>query len=190
MSFAQAVTQRGTGLNSMPYRDPEKRRECKRRWAAEYRKTNPEKYRAAARARYWDNPELLRSRRREYYWKQPEQARKANNARRQSKRWYLSSNRAYRLANPQKAKLWARNNRRRHPETRKNAAIRYEERHPEYRRRANARVVSEMRPAYVRAMISRNTKISPAMWPREFVDTWRLLLQLKRICKPQKTSKN
>jgi len=118
----------------------------------------------------------------------PEVRRKAlRNYYQRHKREEFDRKNRWRRANPEKTRTWR--NRWEHANRdkvriykRRSAA-----RHPETSRRAVERFKNGDK--YVRKLLSKNSRISPAEWPVELVENWKLFLQLKRLCQV-KTSKN
>ena len=101
----------------MPYKDPEKAREAKRRYylanlerererGHQYNEAHREQRRAAERARYWSKPEELRAQRRAWGQANPEKVRE------NMRRWRAAGGSPHRRRNEVKAELWQRQDRR------------------------------------------------------------------------------
>lgn len=139
-------------------------------YIAAWRKANPESVKRAAnkyaQKAYWGDPDNARKKARDWRARNPTAAREIR-----LRAW---------------AKLSAKQKREIKARWRKRNRARF----PEKWRGRKVRQIHNLSDGYVRSVISNRSMISSAVWPQEYVETWRSFLQLKRICKTQKTSKN
>ena len=171
----------------MAYKDPEKRREYQR----EYCKRNREKLRESAHRRQREYRERNREKRREYQREYCKRNReKLRESVREHQRKYRERNREklreyareYHERNREKSREYAREYRERNREK-----IEWNKRNPEKCNAGNRRRRKDLASAYIRGLLSADTRVPHSQWPPDIVELKRAHVMLtRRITRIQK----